>query len=304
MVIEAASSLGCSVMKLPFKYLGVRVGDNMSLVKAWDETLNKLRMRLSKWKLKTLSIGGRLTLIKSVLGSSPIYNMSLFMVPKSVISSMEGMRRDFFNGVQDGQRKISWTKWSKVLAAKKYGGLGVSSFFALNRALLAKWVWRFLSNDGSLWARVISSIHGIHNQHMAVAHPSLWATIIKEMHSLKDYTVAEKLVDGLSASFRRSVRGGAESCQLVLLSNLLEPISLSSSDDRWVCDLNGDGEFRVKDIRIMIDDFFLPKDDVPTRWIKEETWSLALAYVRFARSPWKIGIIFSSVALWQETSLD
>ncbi|GKE61089.1 RNA-directed DNA polymerase, eukaryota [Tanacetum coccineum] len=120
---------------------------------------------------------------------------------------------------------------------------------------------------------------------MAAAHPSLWTTIIKEMHSLKvqgvdilahfrirvhngDCTVAEKLVDGLSASFRRSVRGGAESCQLVLLSNLLDPISLSSSDDRWFYDLNGDGEFWVKDIRLMIDDFFLPKDDVPTRWIK------------------------------------
>ncbi|GKF95464.1 hypothetical protein Tco_0288199, partial [Tanacetum coccineum] len=28
--------------------------------------------------------------------------------------------------------------------------------------------------------------------------------------------------------------------------------------DRWVCDLNGDGEFRVKDIRSSLDDLFLP----------------------------------------------
>nr|GFC26223.1 RNA-directed DNA polymerase, eukaryota [Tanacetum cinerariifolium] len=46
------------VMKAPFKYLGVNVGGNSALVKSWDETINKLRMRLSKWKLKTLSIGG------------------------------------------------------------------------------------------------------------------------------------------------------------------------------------------------------------------------------------------------------
>ncbi|GKD68870.1 RNA-directed DNA polymerase, eukaryota [Tanacetum coccineum] len=119
LVSAAAYSLGCLVMKSSFKYLGVRVGGIMSLVKAWDETVTKLRKRLSKWKLKTLSIGGRLTLLKSVLGFTPIYNMSLFKVPKSVLNTMEGLRRDFFNGIQEGDRKIAWVKWFKVLAAKK-----------------------------------------------------------------------------------------------------------------------------------------------------------------------------------------
>ena len=32
--------------------------------------------------------------------------------------------------------------------------------------------------------------------------------------------------------------------------------------------MNGDGEFRVKDIRKLLDDVFLPKDEVPTRWVK------------------------------------
>ncbi|GKB97830.1 hypothetical protein Tco_0983967 [Tanacetum coccineum] len=47
-----------------------------------------------------------------------------------------------------------------VLASKLNGGLGVSSFFALNRALLLKWVWRFISGDGSLWCKVIQAIYG------------------------------------------------------------------------------------------------------------------------------------------------
>ncbi|GKG16495.1 RNA-directed DNA polymerase, eukaryota [Tanacetum coccineum] len=32
--------------------------------------------------------------------------------------------------------------------------------------------------------------------------------------------------------------------------------------------MNGSGEFRVKDVRNLLDDFFLPKDDSATRWIK------------------------------------
>ncbi|GJW31155.1 RNA-directed DNA polymerase, eukaryota [Tanacetum coccineum] len=39
-------------------------------------------------------------------------------------------------------------------------------------------------------------------------------------------------------------------------------------DDRWFWDLNGDGVFQVKDVRSMLDEAFLPKMEVPTRWIK------------------------------------
>nr|GFC62524.1 RNA-directed DNA polymerase, eukaryota, reverse transcriptase zinc-binding domain protein [Tanacetum cinerariifolium] len=36
--------------------------------------------------------------------------------------------------------KASWVKWKSVLASKEKGGLGVSSLYALNRALMMKWV--------------------------------------------------------------------------------------------------------------------------------------------------------------------
>ncbi|GJX76497.1 RNA-directed DNA polymerase, eukaryota [Tanacetum coccineum] len=185
-VSAAAANLGCSVMTTPFKYLGVMVGGNMSKIKAWDDTIGRLKSRLSKWKLNTLSIGGRLTLLKSVLGSTPIYSMSLYKVPKSVLNSMEAIRRDFFNGVQRDEKKITWVKWSKVLASKKYGGLGVSSFYALNRALLFKWVWRFISKDNSLWSRLISSIHGSQFQVHSSRHPSTWNVIVREVIVLKN----------------------------------------------------------------------------------------------------------------------
>nr|GEW24604.1 serine carboxypeptidase-like 42 [Tanacetum cinerariifolium] len=38
--------------------------------------------------------------------------------------------------------------------------------------------------------------------------------------------------------------------------------------DRWICDLSGDGEFRVKEVRIFLDDLFLPSFSEPTRWVK------------------------------------
>ncbi|GJR79875.1 hypothetical protein Tco_0150660, partial [Tanacetum coccineum] len=178
--------LGFPTMKTPFKYLGVMVGGNGSTSQAWDDTIGKLKARLSNWKLKTLSVGGRLTLLKSVLGSTPIYNMSIYKVPKSVLHAMESIRRNFFNGVQCDERKITWIKWTKVLASKKYGGLGVSSFYALNRALLFKWVWRFISRDNSLWCRFIKSMHGSTLSNLSPFRFSTWNSIIREVYMLKD----------------------------------------------------------------------------------------------------------------------
>ncbi|GKA42579.1 RNA-directed DNA polymerase, eukaryota [Tanacetum coccineum] len=39
-------------------------------------------------------------------------------------------------------------------------------------------------------------------------------------------------------------------------------------EDRWFWDLNGVGVFRVKDVRNLLDESFLLKVEVPTRWIK------------------------------------
>ncbi|GKB41011.1 RNA-directed DNA polymerase, eukaryota [Tanacetum coccineum] len=88
------------------------------------------------------------------------------------------------------------------------------------------------------------------------------------LESYKDISVADKIRAPLYTSFRRDVRGGAEASQLAHLSALLATVTLSQSEDRWTCDLNGEGVFRVKDVRNLLDEHFLPNAGVPTRWIK------------------------------------
>ncbi|GJX33316.1 RNA-directed DNA polymerase, eukaryota [Tanacetum coccineum] len=199
-------------------------------------------------------------------------------------------------------------------ASKNHGGLGISSFFALNRALLLKWIWRFISSDGSLWSKVIQALYGKRIDFHATKFSSIWCSIIRELHQLKDNgfdfwehckirigngsttrfwydlwigdmplyakfprlfaldlnkdcSVADKLNNSVELSFRRAVRGGIEQHQMSDLVSMLESIVLSSSNDRWVCGLSNDGDFKVKDIRIFLDDLFLPHSE-PTRWIK------------------------------------
>lgn len=77
--IQAASSfLSCPIGKLPIKFLGLPVGANPRRISTWSPVLDALSSRLSSWKSKYISIGGRITLIKSVLASIPLYFFYLF----------------------------------------------------------------------------------------------------------------------------------------------------------------------------------------------------------------------------------
>ncbi|GJW81292.1 RNA-directed DNA polymerase, eukaryota [Tanacetum coccineum] len=65
LVEQAALKIGCATLKMPFSYLGSKVGGLMSRIQSWNEIVDRVAARFSKWKMKTLSIGGRLTLLKS-----------------------------------------------------------------------------------------------------------------------------------------------------------------------------------------------------------------------------------------------
>nr|GFB87681.1 RNA-directed DNA polymerase, eukaryota, reverse transcriptase zinc-binding domain protein [Tanacetum cinerariifolium] len=192
MVKHAASTLGCLTLNTPFYYLGYKVGGSISRVQAWKEVIDKVKSRLSKWKMKALSIGGRLTSLKSVLGSIPIFHMSIFRVPSSVLHTLKSIRSQFFNGHEVGSNKATWVKWNSVLTAKDSGGLGASNLYALNKGLMMKWVWRFYNQKTSLWANVIKAIHGEDGSTGKAKYAGVrtcWTTIVNEIRILSDQGV-------------------------------------------------------------------------------------------------------------------
>ena len=158
---DMARVTGCGSGNIPFSYLGLPLGANMHLTANWQPLIDRFRAKQSVWKASTLSIGGRLTLIKSVLGSLGIYYMSIFKCPDSVINLLESLRASFFWGGNGDKKKMAWIKWENVLASFEKGGMGIGSLKAFNLALLQKWRWRFVNNPDSLWARVIKAIHGV-----------------------------------------------------------------------------------------------------------------------------------------------
>ncbi|PWA51257.1 RNA-directed DNA polymerase, eukaryota, Reverse transcriptase zinc-binding domain protein [Artemisia annua] len=110
-----ASYLRCASDSIPFIYLGLTVGKRMRYFDGWDVVTNRLHERLSSWKAISLTIGGRLNLIKYVLGSLPIYHISLFKAPFLESIPTDAKNEEF----------------------------GVGSLHAKKLSLLSKWKWRF-----------------------------------------------------------------------------------------------------------------------------------------------------------------
>ncbi|GKA19737.1 hypothetical protein Tco_0699652 [Tanacetum coccineum] len=164
--------------------------------------------------------------------------MSLFKTPMKVLNTIESNRGKFFNGMDLNENKMAWVSWSNVLASKQKGGLGVLSFYALNKALLFKWVWRFQSQNSSLWACFIKAIHGDDGHLISmpkVSRSSIWLDIVRE-EAYKNVSVANKIgSNNFCDSFRRLPRGGAESEKFNELSSNLSCVILPQTQDRAHC---------------------------------------------------------------------
>ncbi|XP_016168118.1 uncharacterized protein LOC107610598 [Arachis ipaensis] len=113
--------VGCRATTLPVKYLGINLGANPRMVKAWKPVIDKVEEKLSLWKAKVLSKVGKLVLIKSVINSLPIYYLSLYKKPAAVAKKLISLQWRFFWGKEDGRPGLTLVKWKMIQAPKKLG---------------------------------------------------------------------------------------------------------------------------------------------------------------------------------------
>jgi len=116
--------------------------------KDWQSIENRIENKLSGWKGKMLSLGGRLVLINSVLSSLPMFMMSFFELPKGVLEKIDCFRSRFYWQSDHHKRKYRLAKWEIMCQPKIQGGLGIHNLDLQNKCLMSKCLFKLLNEDG------------------------------------------------------------------------------------------------------------------------------------------------------------
>jgi hypothetical protein len=92
-----ADLFGCGQRQFPIRYLSIPIHYQRLTNAEWKLLEEKLQSRLSSWKVKLLSLGGRgrLVLINSVLSNMVLYMISFFQLRKGVLKRLDYFRSRF-----------------------------------------------------------------------------------------------------------------------------------------------------------------------------------------------------------------
>lgn len=199
------SILGGEVGVLPTTYLGMPLGTKSNFMEIRDGVIEKCEKRLARWKSQYLSLGGRLTLINSVLDALPTYMMSLFPIPPGIINRLDSIRRNFLWQGNKERRGFHLVKWKTVITEKRVGGLGIKNMKNQSKALRMKWLWKYSNDNQNLWGSVIKAKYEESDSWMTkeVTTPygvSLWKSIRELWNKFKPNTKI-KVVDGIKTRF-------------------------------------------------------------------------------------------------------
>ncbi|KAL0317292.1 UNVERIFIED_CONTAM: putative mitochondrial protein [Sesamum angustifolium] len=149
-------------------YLGLPTVVGKSRRAVFQSICDRVWQRINGWNERNLSQAGKEILIKAVAQTIPTYAMGCFCLPASLIKEIQSMIANFWWHSGD-TKKIHWLSWHKLSKQKLQGGMGFRDLQAFNLAMLAKQLWRIISNPDSLLSRVLLARYFPHGQVLEVS---------------------------------------------------------------------------------------------------------------------------------------
>ncbi|XP_058766728.1 uncharacterized protein LOC131640337 [Vicia villosa] len=107
----AANFLASKIENGGFSFLGIPIGSNPRRIMFWKPLIGRLKKRLDSWEGRFLSLGCRITLLKSVMRSLHIFSMSFYMAPVQICKEITSIQIQFLWGGSSLKKKIHWARW-------------------------------------------------------------------------------------------------------------------------------------------------------------------------------------------------
>ena len=112
---------------------------------AYNFVYDRFRSKLNAYQANRLSHAARLTLIKSVFASIPVYYMSNILFSKKFLAKLTAIIRNFWwSGIREepSTKSLCLRAWADMCTAKQDGGLGIRNLQAINQGLVLSAAWR------------------------------------------------------------------------------------------------------------------------------------------------------------------
>ncbi|KAK1262461.1 hypothetical protein QJS04_geneDACA018756 [Acorus gramineus] len=114
-----AAIFGYNIQQAPSAHLGLPLVQRRLLRHDWSPLVERFIKKLGGWQNRSLSSSGKLTLLKSVLSSMPLFFLSIYWIPRTVLQRIEVIRRHFFwNGSNKDSNRPHLVAWESICQSK------------------------------------------------------------------------------------------------------------------------------------------------------------------------------------------
>lgn len=137
---------------MPVRYLGVPLCTKKLTMANCAPLLQSIKSKLLAWTTRTLSFGGRLQLLGTVIAGISNFWSCAFILPKACLAEIDSICGKFmWKGKTEGpySAKVSW---SSVTTPKREGGLGLKNLHLWNLASVLKMIWILFFKQDSIWS--------------------------------------------------------------------------------------------------------------------------------------------------------
>jgi hypothetical protein len=131
----------------PVKLLGIPVGKIDKKNEFWDNLIKKIEKRYSFWKMRDLSLFGKVHVIKSLGMSMVLYASNMLSVSETYIDKITKLNYEFLWG---GKRPLM--KQEICVLPRNHGGLGMFDLRIALKTQRVKWMKKILlSSENENW---------------------------------------------------------------------------------------------------------------------------------------------------------
>ena len=131
----------------PVKCLGIYLGHNHEQCKLlnWNRKINNIKKVIMQWKQRssTLTLQGKILIIKTLVLSKIVFPANLLPVPDDIIKELKQCIYEFIWGRRDRVKR------SVISNKQTNGGLNMTHIDSFLAALKAAWVTRLINTEGN-----------------------------------------------------------------------------------------------------------------------------------------------------------